>query len=210
MRRDDMTVSDIKQRFEKDVANHTMKIVHQDGVYRTIECRQIGSVNYSFTIVTTPYYLAYMGDMGTYVFSRNTALDMLDFFRKTNRGEEIPYGYWKGKLEAGEYKQFDAQTAVTEAMEMLEQEESINFASCDYKSLDEIKEFLEYSAEDGEHEYFTVLSDLMDELEIDDWYETCKRVYKPTFHYIWCCYAILWAIAQYVSMTNKAETNEQV
>ena len=210
MNHEEMTISDIKQRFEKDVANHTMKIVHQNGVYRTIECRQIGSIHYSFTIVTTPYYLAYMGDMGTYVFSRFTAVDMLDFFRKTNSNEEIPYSYWKQKLDAGYYKQFDAKTAVAEAMEMLEQEESINFASSDFNSLDGIKEFLECAAEDGEHGYFNMLSGLMDELQIDDWYESCKRVYKPTFHYIWCCHAIVWAIAQYDLVANLETANEQV
>ncbi len=211
MNRDSMTISDIKEHFDIDVANHIMKIVHQNGVYRTIECRQISSVNCSFTIVTTPRYLAYFGDMGSYVFSRNTAIDVLGFFRNTTRtGEEIPYGYWAEKLEAGDYKQFDAQTAVAQAVTMLEQEESLNLAACDYSSLDEIKELLEGAAEDGENEYFAALSDLVDELEVDDWYEHCQRVYKPTYHYIWCCYAILWTIAQYDSTENKEQQNEQV
>ena len=203
-------LAQIKANFDKDIEDHIMRIMLDAAEYRMIECKKLGNSVHSFTITTTPYYLMITGDMGSFVFNRCTARDMLEFFRFTNKQNGMQYEYWAGKLEIGNYKEFDSHTAVAEAMEFLKQEEQINFKDCDYSSFEEIKELLEGASEDGEHEYFTVLSDLFDELGIEDWYEQCQRVYKPTYHYIWCCHAILWAIAQYDSTVNHEPANEKV
>lgn len=91
-----------QQRFERDVADHVMTIVRDDGVDRHIKFRRADDSYYWFEILTWPGALCIRGDCGTYVFSRLT--DMFEFFR-TDRGNDpnklyINEGYWCEKLLA--------------------------------------------------------------------------------------------------------------
>ncbi len=194
----------IKTNFDKDIAHHEIRIVLDDAEYRMIECRRPGTSDRSFTITTTPFCLAYTGDMGTFVFSKHTARDMFEFFKSTSLRDGLPYGYWAGKLDAGNHREFDADTAILQVFTLIGEAEPINFEFTPYESMEDLRSSLESTANEyGEWAYFDAVSELMGALEIDDWYETCKYAYKPTYHYIWCCYAILWAIGQYDSTVNK-------
>lgn len=81
-----------REQFLEDVKDHRLTIIKDDGLYRHLRFKQPGTSNMFFDIVTWPGYLAYTGDMGSFVFTRIE--DMLGFFR-SKRGElGINTGYW--------------------------------------------------------------------------------------------------------------------
>lgn len=95
-----MDTNQIKQRFLRDAAGHQLSIAHDDGVYRHLIFKQPGSSVYRFDLTTWPGYLAYTGDMGTYVFTRTH--DMLSFFRRHSPDASIDYRYWAEKVEGAD------------------------------------------------------------------------------------------------------------
>jgi len=106
-----------EDRLLKDVRNHSMQILRDDGVFRHIDFSDNGSSTYRFNLITWPGFLCITGDCGTYVFQR--AKDMFDFFRPSkfellnnkNKHLFINPGYWGEKLEsidaASGYKEFN-------------------------------------------------------------------------------------------------------
>lgn len=87
--------------FQRDTANHSMRVLRDDGVYRHIRFSDNGSSVYRFDLLTWPGCLCYTGDMGTFVFQRLE--DMFEFFRDGRErleGEEprINRSYWSEKL----------------------------------------------------------------------------------------------------------------
>lgn len=93
-----------ENEFLRDVADHVMEVMRDDGVYRHIRFRKPGTMCMHFDLITWPGYLCYTGDMGTYVFTR--LADMFEFFRTdreyAQRGRRlaINLSYWSEKLEA--------------------------------------------------------------------------------------------------------------
>lgn len=111
-----------EEQFLKDMSKHEMQVLLDNGIYRHLRCKQPGSSNRWFDIVTWPGFLAYAGDMGSFVFSRLP--DMFEFFRMSkddwnfNRdgGLSINPGYWGEKLDAvnrdgrrGDYMEFSQE-----------------------------------------------------------------------------------------------------
>lgn len=106
-------------RFLKDVAEHQLHVIRDDGVNRHIRFKKPGTSCYYFDLITWPGHLCYTGDMGTYVFQRTE--DMFEFFRQDReynqrhgRALSINLGYWAEKLIAvdgnrggGKVKEFD-------------------------------------------------------------------------------------------------------
>ena len=90
-----MSHSPSQEEFQKDVSQHGVTIIRDDGVNRHIRFKRPGTMCMHFDLITWPGYLCYCGDMGTYVFSRLE--DMFEFFR-TDR--DINPGYWAEKLQA--------------------------------------------------------------------------------------------------------------
>ncbi|MDR3381770.1 hypothetical protein [Cupriavidus basilensis] len=207
-----------QQRFERDVASHEMTVIREDGVNRHLRFKKSGSSSYWFEILTWPNALCLHGDMGTYVFSRLT--DMFEFFRtdqkRANEGElRINLGYWSEKLQAvdansrkGSATQFSAEKFtrvineyrlrwIRDGRDALTKEqrrelwEAVN---------DEVLRYIE----DGEHAAYQHAQDFHwaaippgrhHTYVFEDLWEHNFEEY--TFHFIWCCYAIAWAIRQY-------------
>lgn len=104
--------SEVHERFKKDIAEHRMTVVRDDGLYRHLRFRRPGTGCYGFDIVTWPGYLAISGDMGESMFTRLD--DMFEFFRQTPErhdnagGLYINCGYWREKCVAngGAAKEF--------------------------------------------------------------------------------------------------------
>lgn len=82
---------DMFKRFAKDVADHRMTVLHDDGLYRHLRFTRPGTGLYWFEITTWPGSLAIRGDMGSFMFSRLP--DMFEFF---GTGDINP-GYWAEK-----------------------------------------------------------------------------------------------------------------
>ncbi len=87
--------ADIETRFKKDVSEHQMNVIKNEGVYRHLTFQKPGTSVYYFEIITTPGLLTINGDMGTYVFSR--LHDMFEFFGDK---QGINPSYWGEKLLA--------------------------------------------------------------------------------------------------------------
>ena len=59
-------------RFKRDIAEHAVTVIRNDGVNRHIRLSKPGTGCYHFDLVTWPGILCYTGDMGTFVFQRLT------------------------------------------------------------------------------------------------------------------------------------------
>lgn len=184
-----------KEIFLKEVENHSLQIIKDDGLYRHIICSNNGSFNQRFEIVTWPGYLAYTGDMGDFIFSRTE--DMFCFFRSPKH--EINTGYWSEKVKAESvFGRGIREFSVDQFREcVLEDVRDHLDIDSDAKIPDEIMEEIYplLNAED-EYECVTEMRDF-DSTKInftDFWEHTCTR---KTWHFVWCCHAIVWAINQY-------------
>lgn len=213
-----------KESFLKCVENHKAEIIKDDGLYRHIHCSK-GSLNQHFDIITYPNHLVISGDMGDFLFQRTE--DMFNFFRPNGEYWEdkwVNLGYWSEKLQAvssmNGYKEFSEECVkqsikdrVNDYCEDIEDyyEEYVN-SHGDYEpeheSVEEfeaafraeIDDYFEYKDMD-QYRFVSAIedfsSDIIDDCsvfeDLGDWlYE-----FVPTYHYQWCCYAIVWAIKQY-------------
>lgn len=100
-----------RRHFLADTADHQMRVLRDEGLYRHLRFRRAGfefrsyevehtvkpSGFFQFDLVTWPGYLAFVGDCGDYLFSRLP--DMFEFFAPRD-GDYIAYDYWAEKLVA--------------------------------------------------------------------------------------------------------------
>ena len=184
-----------KEDFLRDVKNHTVKIIKDDGLYRHIECSNNTDWNQHFSIVTWPGYLAYFGDMGDYMFSRVD--DMFSFFR--NDKMEINTNYWAEKVKSESVfgngiREFSVkafrENVLSYIRDSLELDENQEIPE---DIMDEIYSLLH--AED-EYECVAAMRDFSsDKIEFIDFWEMPYN--RKTLHFVWCCYALVWAINEY-------------
>ncbi len=153
--------------------------IHLDqGIHRHLEFSHNGSSIFQFHITTWPKYLAISGDMGSFVFTRTE--DMFQFFRH----DKINPSYWAEKCEAGKTEEW-SQESFMEAIDSYEPDEDTRESAnwCD-----------------GEVESLAWLNDHSE--DFPDIWEFSMTDY--TYHYIWCCEAIRWAIEQYDLLDSEA------
>jgi len=205
-----------QERFLDDVKDHQLEVVKDEDLYRHLKLRRKNkSYLYWIDIITWPGYLCISSDCGTYVFSRTK--DMFCFFRMRDndfnklkdRRLNINPGYWSEKVRGShnegirEYvherfleeitkvydENFKDRCGTEEKAEELWEKIDDQVLSCDQNG------YAAHSAAyNFEHEGF----------EFTDFWETTITEY--TFEYLWCCYAIVYAIEQYD--LQKEKTNE--
>lgn len=206
-----------EELFLKDVKDHVIEIIRDDGVHRHIRFKKTGTGCMHFDLITWPGHLCYSGDMGTYVFSRLP--DMFEFFRTDRRDENklgINLGYWSGKLIAvnsngrfgGSAEEFCEDSFrlvineyriewMREAKEngtLSKNERRELWEAVDWKVLDEIYNG-EHSASHAAHDFHYFIGKNEKPYEFTDFFE--RNFKKYTFHFVWCCYAIAWGILKY-------------
>lgn len=107
-----------------NTANHTLTVLHDDGLYRHLRMSAGNSIAFSWDIITWPGSLAIRGDIGReLVFTRHT--DMLDFFRDPDYDVTVAGGgaprinpdYWAEKTKTAELKTFELEPAMAEVAE---------------------------------------------------------------------------------------------
>lgn len=195
---------EIRTRFVKDVAEHTMQTKMDTGLYRHLVFRKNGSSNYWFYLLTFPGRLVIGGDCGTYVFSR--AEDMFKFFRMSeNDFNKIPGnlsvnpGYWAEKVES----QDKVNGIKFWSEDLFKKAIGDRFNSHDFGSKKErseawktVKEELIDRSFDNGYEAHEAVYSFDDEHGIlsDFWEDNCEEY---TGNYLWCLYAIVWGIEQY-------------
>tara|TARA_R110001583_G_scaffold21308_3_gene80841 strand:- start:3220 stop:3888 length:669 start_codon:yes stop_codon:yes gene_type:complete len=207
------TEDQVKEGFLKNIANHTMTVLQDNGVYRHLEFSHNGSSNQKFSLVTYPQHLVFSGDMGTYVFSRLN--DMFEFFR--NEKLVINAYYWSHKVESisknGGVMVFDEglvtksiATRVDDICADLDgyfednQDEDIETVEAFEAAFRaEIKSHFEYGEMD-EYRHVSTIDDfdstVIANLDFTDCWEWMDN---ETFsgRYLWCCCAVVWGIQEY-------------
>ena len=188
-------MSDVKSFFDKDIAEHKLTVIKEDGVYRHIRCQKPGTWICGFDVITWPGYLAYAGDMGEFMFKRLN--DMFNFFR----GDRIDLRYCAEKCLAGKCREFDVDTFRAGIIDCakghlgLEEDEDLP-EEC-------MEELFEVLHAGDEWECVTAARDFRsNKLRLDDWYEHSHKIY--TFRFEWCCYALQWAVKEYDELSDSA------
>ena len=101
-------MSDIAARFTRDTANHTMIVLHDDGLYRHLRfqdttwrpplTKPLKSSFYWFDLITAPGTMIFEGDGESYVFRREE--DMIGFFRSSAYKGRPNLHYWQERSPA--------------------------------------------------------------------------------------------------------------
>lgn len=180
-------------QFARDVENHQMQVLVDDDLHRSLLFKQPDTGNMYFRINTWPHHLCISGDMGTFVFSRLP--DMFEFFR----GDKEPnLGYWSEKLEAGTAEKYCEDKARSE---ILRQANEAGLEPLDLKQAINNIADMDLSSETSLQVELSVWHPELDDFEID-----ASELYacmEYTYHFIWCCRAIIWAIQQYDALKTK-------
>jgi hypothetical protein len=189
------------EQFLADVANHGLKVRLDNGLHRHLMFRQPGSGNMWFEIVTWPGSLAINGDMGAWTFSRVD--DMFTFFR--SKELKINAQYWCEKVQAesrfgGPSEKFNADTFKANVLSSLDGYDSVPADTIEALEEQVFGEEDESTARralaDFEHAGFT----------FSDSWEIGGNAY--TYHFLWCLYAIVWAIQRYDAALTKPQAAE--
>ena len=188
-----MDIDKVKVNFLKDVKDHKMSILRDDGLYRHLKFSRNNSSVYQFHLITWPGHLTITGDMGSNIFSRVS--DMFTFFREKDLS--INPGYWHEKLEVGKSEacpfsvdmfKYKVECMVRDALELEDAAELPKDLPYD---LDEILDASdEWECIEALRNY-----DSNDVVDLSDWWEC--RFTDYTYHYIWQCYAIVYGINEY-------------
>jgi hypothetical protein len=220
-----------KDSFQAGTRHHTLTVIRDEGLYRHLRyrhdkaecaaaeargekpCRAAGS-SYWFDLVTWPGHLAFTGDMGSYLFGRTSDEDLLAFFRGCRN---INPGYWSEKVKAadpdGGVKRYSPEVflqSVAEDAAAGEEEfpglidavraavtgELFN-AEDEWQARDFLNEF-EYRPADEEARDDAPLAFRFAnawEWDLTDF----------GFHYLWCCYALVWGVARYDEMQASVQ-----
>jgi hypothetical protein len=195
-----------KETFLRDVAVHEMDVMCDSGIHRHITFSRDGSSVYRFHITTWPGYLAISGDMGTFVFARPR--DMFEFFR----GDGINLGYWAEKLHAterhGGHREFSIdlyRAALRDDFRGWRFDNWRQMRAAWREVTDEIWE------PDNLHDAIGEALRYRCSVTGNDFQDFWDHMLEDyTYRYVWCCYAIQWAIGRYdASLAAPANDNTQ-
>lgn len=220
-----------ESEFLRDVGEHVMEVMRNDGIYRHIRFRKPGTTCMHFDLITWPGYLCYTGDMGTYVFTR--LVDMFEFFRtdrshapRAGRRLAVNLSYWSEKLEAvdgsrrgGSAEEFDAarfRKVVNEyRLDWIRGDARTLLSKYERRELWEaVASDVLDRADDGEQVAFQAANDFewkpsrypawtRRSWRFDDFWDHSFTDYTHRFR--WCCFALAWGIEQYDLQTTPQE-----
>lgn len=91
----------VAARFASETSNHTMTVLHEDGLYRHLRFAAPGRGSFgAFELITWPRNLVVKTGW-TFHFDIDATPDMFDLFRRTAFSGEINPSYWSEKVRAG-------------------------------------------------------------------------------------------------------------
>jgi hypothetical protein len=191
------------EEFLKNVKDHEMTILKDDGEYRHLRFKRADSGQYYFDIVTFPYHLVITGNMGEYVFG--PCDDILRIFRG-HELEDLSLYYFNQKCLAGHKSEWSSDVfwdevrgileepceesgmALSEAMSILEK--NIDDASMDIAC----QQFAEFDFE-GELGFDVPF-------EPTDSFGSCLA---PTYTYEWACHAGVWGTQKFYACKERKD-----
>lgn len=189
-------ISESRERFIRQTAEHEMAILHDDGLYRHLRFQKPGTSTYYFDLVTWPGYLSVVGDCGDFVFSRTR--DMFEFF-EASHGRINP-GYWSEKLRAPRpdgAERFSVDQFRAHVLEWFEQvAEDIPAEAPKLRAALDEQVLTDDLAPFNEHQAHQLVADFeWNGRRIYDSWEWNFREYDWSF--LWCCHAIVFGIEKY-------------
>jgi len=201
-----------KEKFLSDVSSHQLTIIKDDGLHRHLQLFKPDSSSMHFQIITWPGYLCICGDMHTFVFRR--VKDMFKFFRNSDDDWGINAGYWQEKLQAPQWsdksvKAFDIKEATEAAKKAFDQwKADLEPGEYDEDVLEQLTDNVGSILEaTDEFEFVQRIRDFDNEntsFDYDDFWESSIESYS--YHYLWCCHAIVWGIQQYDAIKSQEPT----
>jgi hypothetical protein len=200
--------------FLKDTAEHKMTVALDQGLYRHVKFRQpTNGWNMWFEIITWPNCLTINGDMGSWAFSRLE--DMFTFFR--SKKLSINASYWAEKVKGGVYggresaRVYDPELFGERLLDQLE-----NYYSLEGSELSEVSQAVkdEVLSQDCKHDLMIKARDFTFKLADGTTFQfdSCELPDGKdySYHFIWCLYAIVWAIQQWDALHDASAPTEDV
>jgi hypothetical protein len=198
---------DVLKRFNRDVEEHEMSVLQDNGLYRHLRFARPSTGMGWFSIITTPGQLMVWGDHGCWAFAREQ--DMFAWF-KGNHGY-VNAGYWAEKLIAkdrnGEVEEYEDDLFRKWLFEYFWERRTDYSPAAAAHIWKEIREDIlhpytsRYTVDDAFRacESFRVLGRHPEtyRFEFNELYELTGNWKTWNFHMLWNMHAILWAIQQY-------------
>lgn len=192
-----------KERFLSATAGHKINVLLDNGLYKHLRFENQNDSCYWFDITTWPNYLCISGDMGCFTFSRIE--DMFGFFRRKKLSIEAYY--WAGKLQIGAGG--NHRNVCERWSQDLFEKNIREYVSCNISdlSLSEAKEIWQQvkneilCSEDKYDSVAAVRNFHNKHIDFSNFFEYNCEEYE--FHYLWCCYAIVWGIQKYDEFKEK-------
>jgi hypothetical protein len=191
----------IQDAFDRDVAEHEMTILLDQGLYRHLRFKRPNTGLGHFDVVTWPGSLAIGGDRDAFVFSRLP--DMFEFFRSPDG--RINPDYWSEKI-------IDGRERAKRYSEDVARERIWSAVRDEYQASGETAKGLAKAVQEGICDPYWC-----DSLACGDsaraaidgfkygrdgyefWFEDSWEwnLRDWDYHYLWACHAIVWGIRQY-------------
>lgn len=194
-----MTWSPSDSEFLKQVDHHQLIVVHDEGLHRHLTLKRPTSSNRYFHITTWPGYLTISGDMNCYVFARLP--DMFEFFR--DDGGNINPSYWAEKIQADQkgsgHREFSAPKYRQAIVSIFKSYYPQGTPDRMRIWADVREELLDWNIPENTHDAISVAMRYKDPVKgnqpFSDFWD--RNLEDYTYHFIWCCRAIVWAIERY-------------
>lgn len=224
-------------RFQHDIATHVMQIIRDDGVYRHLRFKRPDTTCYYFDLITWPGHLCYTGDMGTYVFERLHdmfdffrrrpdhlyGIDFNYWAEKCTAGDKSSMGdgirEYSHEMFLQNVRQYVASHEEADRPDPEEDgAEQVRLHAEAYAELRAAVEDEVCSCDDNGVRAYDAANDFHHDgaawtafaserhpFQFIDFWDHDNEVY--TFRFLWCCYALSWAIHQY-DLTKAAKPVE--
>lgn len=203
------------EEFLVSVKQHELTINLDHELYRDLTIKNPETNNRMYHVTTRPYYITIYGDMGTFTFSRTK--DMFAFFRNDDLSIKPSYYHEKMQSEDKLTKslEFSCDQIIEQLNDYLEnfKERCLDEGedeSC-YESAEQaVERFIKYT-ERSENEYVYEINNWNPEssgnMDLDDFWDGFSGMIY-SYHYIWCLYAITYAIKLYDESKSTEEKKD--
>jgi len=198
-----MNYDEVKKAFQDDTKDHKMEVLHDSGVYRHLKFTNNGSNIFRFDVVTYPGHLIISGDCGCFVFQRLT--DMFEF------NNWLSFGYVKEKCIAPDrnsgYEEFDfdvLKKSVNEYFDYWYDDICDEISPVVARQMRD-DALMAISGVSNTHEAYETLMNLSIDGNLKNGEEVVFSiedvseipVVDYSWRFIWCCYAIDYAVKEY-------------
>jgi hypothetical protein len=192
----------IRERFERETADHEMTVLLDQGLYRHVRFSAKGSLDW-FDLITWPYNLIVNGSHGSYHFCRfgPDTEDMFVLFRDSGCGRDINPEYWAEKVRAGEVESW-SETKFRDWLAKTAADLETRYPGIAEAVNAQVLHSDEHSTEYEETARYALACFDYDGVRLripEPWEQETQGLTFEDFDgkYLWQCFAIVWGIARW-------------